>query len=711
MKTKFLPFKTALKILAVSATLFSSAGGGAQCTITAGNTVLASTYDNAALTACGGVITVNGILRIDNNDVDWEAIYGGPISIVVDGPTAELEFFGVGNTARFYLPAGSTILLLNGGLITDDSPCAASERLYVGGTLVATCNGAAGALYSFADLNAMGGFFFTHIWTGASSTNWGTNGNWNPPLVPGVSDDAVIPAGPANQPAVNGAFTISELHVNSGASLYIGNGSSLTVNDEVENNGFIDVDNTGALVIYGSLTGNGISETRRAFPTNDRFHFFGSSVTGTTANATGINTATVNGSGQLVSEAACNPLQLAAGSPWSRLLRLEAGASSANNCSQELWFTVGAGEILTPGRGYAGISEGNTLFFTGTFNSENLTTAPTPVVGGTIVDPILPGTINRGWYLLSNPYPCPVTITAADLTSRGFDAQVQVWAGISGIWVPSALPVTLDKNQGFQIRKNATTTPDAFTFYKANKASTPSFGFQNFNFEKFLSINLERDNFNMNTVIFFDETATDGFDSHLEANRLAGDYNVPLIYTKAGENEHMAYNAYAPLFNESKTVVMGVYDGATPGNFSLRFQDLITLENTTVTLEDTKLNTFTPVEEGFVYNFTTEAGDDQERFRIHFSMLDVSGIAGNTENAFALFPNPTTDAVVIKFTQNVVGGNVFVRDLSGKTLFSANVPAGTDQIQLDVNHLASGMYVVELRTQNGERTVQKLIKK
>jgi hypothetical protein len=198
----------------------------------------------------------------------------------------------------------------------------------------------------------------------------------------------------------------------------------------------------------------------------------------------------------------------------------------------------------------------------------------------------------------------------------------------------------------------------------------------------------------------------------LEANRLFGGTEVPVIYTLAGPDEKMAFNGYAPLFNENKTVTLGVYDGASPGSFSLRFQDLNTLENTSVTLEDTKLNTFTPVNEGFVYHFTTVAGDERDRFRLHFSMLDVSGLGSQTQALFSVFPNPADDMVNITFAHTGLGYTLLLTDLSGKTLMSRNIPAGTQNLQIASEVLASGVYLLEVRSNStGERNVVKLIRK
>src|SRR5436190_7178652 len=72
-------------------------------------------------------------------------------------------------------------------------------------------------------------------WTGASTTNYQTAGNWNPSGVPGNNDRAIIPsplpAGSKGFPivAANQDVTLDQLVVQPGASLTILDGASLSI--------------------------------------------------------------------------------------------------------------------------------------------------------------------------------------------------------------------------------------------------------------------------------------------------------------------------------------------------------------------------------------------------------------------------------------------------------------------------------------------------
>ncbi len=54
------------------------------------------------------------------------------------------------------LPSGA-VFAITGGTLDDGNPCSAAKRLVIGSQIYSTCNGGAGADYSFADLNSSGG--------------------------------------------------------------------------------------------------------------------------------------------------------------------------------------------------------------------------------------------------------------------------------------------------------------------------------------------------------------------------------------------------------------------------------------------------------------------------------------------------------------------------------------------------------------------------
>ena len=552
-------------------------------------------------------------------------------------------------------------------------------------------------------------------WTGNTNSNWNEAGNWTPGI-PSSGQSVVIPTGRPNYPVLEMNPTVGDIDIQTGASLSIPTGQYLTVNGVLTNNGTLTVQNNGALLqgTSSTLSGTGTYSVKRNLPSTDKFHYIGSPISGIAANGFGITPTVLNGSNgsQLVPLANCDINALDAASPWANLLELRENASVLSNCSQSLWHVKSSGN-LESGRGYAAMvyTAGGTqnLSFDGTVHNGTVAYNNLGNTGGTITDPIS-GNISRGWHLVANPYPSPITFGASNtvLTTMGFDAQVQVWDAANSTWIPSITNAVIPVGQAFQIR-NSGGSPVNFSLTNAVRTSN-SATFYSMPWNEYLTISLENGQQNMQTTVFFHPNATDGYDGTMEANRLFGGAGVPVIYTLAGPDDKMAYNGYAPLFNETKTVVLGVYDGGTPGNFNLRFQDLPTLQNMTVTLEDTKLNTFSPVTENWVYSFTTAANDNRDRFRLHFNAMSMSHDETSAAPVFTFYPNPTQDMVQIAFADIQQSYTLHLMDVSGKQLIQQEVAAGTTSQTLQMNGLATGVYVLHVTSNHGVSHIVKIIK-
>nr|WP_314895938.1 T9SS sorting signal type C domain-containing protein [uncultured Flavobacterium sp.] len=133
----------------------------AQCPTITGN-VNSSTLTSSSFASCGGIINIgNGSTPTTlymNAELNLTSL--GVIQMIVrDGASMD---FSSGNN-RLYLAEGSSIIIqLGGGLV--GGSCNASERIYIGTNLLASCNGGAGADFSFADIVSFGG-------TGSATSN------------------------------------------------------------------------------------------------------------------------------------------------------------------------------------------------------------------------------------------------------------------------------------------------------------------------------------------------------------------------------------------------------------------------------------------------------------------------------------------------------------------------------------------------------------
>lgn len=83
------------------------------------------------------------------------------------------------------------------------------------------------------------------------------------------------------------------------------------------------------------------------------------------------------------------------------------------------------------------------------------------------------------------------------------------------------------------------------------------------------------------------------------------------------------------------------------------------------------------------------------------------GVADFTEANISLYPNPAIDRLNISLENNNIQ-SVIIRDIKGKIVENIVVDAST--VEVNVSGFATGMYLVEVQSENGKAT-QKFVKK
>lgn len=78
-------------------------------------------------------------------------------------------------------------------------------------------------------------------------------------------------------------------------------------------------------------------------------------------------------------------------------------------------------------------------------------------------------------------------------------------------------------------------------------------------------------------------------------------------------------------------------------------------------------------------------------------LVTLLGINDEVASNLVFFPNPTYGEVNIQSSEEI--SEIVVVDLSGKVLFTQKV--GGTSLSSDFSHLASGLYIAKIKTQNG----------
>lgn len=96
------------------------------------------------------------------------------------------------------------------------------------------------------------------------------------------------------------------------------------------------------------------------------------------------------------------------------------------------------------------------------------------------------------------------------------------------------------------------------------------------------------------------------------------------------------------------------------------------------------------------------------------STSSIDDLSLNFKGDFNIYPNPSSNGI---FQMNIrmdepTAGNVQVVDIAGRPVFNTNVPKLQSQIiNLDLNHLANGVYLVKISNQFGQITKKVVINK
>jgi hypothetical protein len=95
-----------------------------------------------------------------------------------------------------------------------------------------------------------------------------------------------------------------------------------------------------------------------------------------------------------------------------------------------------------------------------------------------------------------------------------------------------------------------------------------------------------------------------------------------------------------------------------------------------------------------------------------FYLHGPSGLSTNTQtlirNDFLLYPNPATTELQISWSSPA--RQIRVLDVRGCTHFSQSIHSQQRSLTIPVEHLASGMYLLEWTDAQGRREVQKWVK-
>src|SRR5690606_10454493 len=102
---------------------------------------------------------------------------------------------------------------------------------------------------------------------------------------------------------------------------------------------------------------------------------------------------------------------------------------------------------------------------------------------------------------------------------------------------------------------------------------------------------------------------------------------------------------------------------------------------------------------------------DAYMFMVDDFKVTSSNLSANEflASKFATYPNPATSTVTLTNNQGINVSGIQITDLNGRVVKTFTYNEGLETLQLDVSELSSGMYIMNVRSDQGQ-TTKKFIK-
>ena len=536
---------------------------------------------------------------------------------------------------------------------------------------------------------------------------WSTPGNWDSGNVPSSYTDVTISSGQAIEAENTTTALANTIVVNSGGSLTIDETSSLTVSGDFTNSGTVTLDSTeddySSLIVEGTATGNIVyNRYVNSYDTNlggGGWDLVGTPAGMTIANFTAANAGTLK---VLGNDYAFSQYDNALGQ-WERYPTASPSGS----------FTAAQGYSMATNAG-----DGATVAFTGPMQT---TSQSINIIDNNDAN----GGAGRRWNLVSNPFPSYIKgNTAAGATnflgvntaaiSNDYKA-VYGWDGTQ--YVPKNLTdaqgFSIAPGQGFWVAA-ASTSPTPVSFTPDMRTTTGTGDFVTG--PELLSYNVVLKLYNgetqkATTKFYFKA----GLSLDLDPGYDAGAFNqlMKLSTKLAGGSNPIAFsiNAMGMDAMQNTRVPLEIRQNAGQA-FTISIADMDLPEDIYVYLEDTVNGTFTSLKD---QDFALEPQSDLsgvDRFFIVFKSNSVLS-SGDTLGLGALNvykANNDSFVSIAGITPELGQLDVTIYNILGVTVREKSLNPATTTQRVSTQGLASGLYVVQIKSGN-QTTVKKVIVK
>jgi len=510
-------------------------------------------------------------------------------------------------------------------------------------------------------------------WTGTIDDDWRKSGNWSNG-VPSNTIDVKIPI-TINQPIINSSVIVANLSIETNATLTLNALGSLTVKENVINNGNLiinsSISNSGSLIVEGTASGN---ITYNRFVTTN-WHLTSSPV---------INQIYDNNwvSANLIASGNSNPNQ-------------KGIATYNNNSGSWQYMLAGNSGIFSVGQGYSTLktTQGN-LSFSGTILTTNITKS------------ISKG-INNAFNLIGNVFTSfiPLNINAdgihnfLTINSDSLEEMtIWLWNGSSYDAInQGSTSVFIAPGQGFFVRSKP---EGGNVLFSKSMQSHQTVLFLKQQARPEIRLFLNDGQNEKYTDIFYINNTTTGFDNGYDSSLYTGVSSNLEIYTKLVNQEKDVNLSIQSIPKDFSIVIpIGI---VAPANktISIHIDAKNIDDDKKVYLEDIELKIFKLMTNNqTTYSFKSNKSiNGSGRFYLHTSSETLNIKENNLAKIILYYK---TDKIY--FSGLPLGkNNIKVYDILGKLLIDEKIPL---QGYISVEKLPKAAHIIHIITENG--TLQK----
>lgn len=365
-------------------------------------------------------------------------------------------------------------------------------------------------------------------------------------------------------------------------------------------------------------------------------------------------------------------------------------------------------EALTPGRGYVAVSNAgsgtNNLSFSGTLNT-----------GSVPVTLTRQGSVKAGFNLVANPYPSYLNaMTAVNANAnieptiwyrtKGSAYQFETVNTTTGVGTNVAGTGTvtgyIPPMQAFWLRTNLDNQTITFTnamrthanpnSVTTTKLKTPAAS------QTLLRLEVTDGTNRDETVIYFNENASDAYDKYDSPKMFNEVAIVPEIYSIAGI-EKLVING---MNNYSYQTVLPLgFNTANSNQFSIRINEMQNFDSDTrIVLHDKITGRQVDLTQGDVYSFSSDAANSEDRFTVMFRSATGTTQLDDAQ-ATGMYIYATNRQMTLQLNTGIENARVTVYTAAGQSIHSQAVHNQTTTLNRELD---AGVYLVKV--ENAGRT-------